>query len=72
MGSAIPVNPSGGLIGVGHPVGATGVRMLHDAARQVTGQAGDCQVEGARTVATLNIGGSLTTVSFVVAGPEEG
>jgi acetyl-CoA C-acetyltransferase len=64
---AIPVNPSGGLIGVGHPVGATGVRMLHDAARQVTGQAGDCQVEGARTFATLNIGGSLTTtVSFVV------
>ena len=64
---AIPVNPSGGLIGVGHPVGATGVRMLHDAARQVTGQAGDCQVEGARTVATLNIVGSLTTtVSFVV------
>jgi acetyl-CoA C-acetyltransferase len=64
---AIPVNPSGGLIGVGHPVGATGVRMLHDAARQVTGQAGDCQVAGARTFATLNIGGSLTTtVSFVV------
>jgi acetyl-CoA C-acetyltransferase len=65
---AIPVNPSGGLIGVGHPVGATGVRMLHDASRQVTGRAGDCQVEGARTFATLNIGGSLTTtVSFVVA-----
>jgi acetyl-CoA C-acetyltransferase len=64
---AIPVNPSGGLIGVGHPVGATGVRMLRDAARQVTGEAGDCQVDGARTVATLNIGGSLTTaVSFVV------
>ncbi len=64
---AIPVNPSGGLIGVGHPVGATGVRMLHDATRQVTGQAGDTQVDGARTVATLNIGGSLTTaVSFVV------
>jgi acetyl-CoA C-acetyltransferase len=42
-------------------------RMLHDAARQVTGQAGDCQVDGARTFATLNIGGSLTTtVSFVV------
>ena len=66
---AIPVNPSGGLIGVGHPVGATGVRMLHDAARQVTGRAGGCQVDGARTFATLNIGGSLTTaVSFVVTG----
>jgi acetyl-CoA C-acetyltransferase len=64
---AIPVNPSGGLIGVGHPVGASGVRMLRDAARQVTGQAGECQVPGARTFATLNIGGSLTTtVSFVV------
>jgi len=65
---AIPVNPSGGLIGVGHPVGASGVRMLRDAARQVTGQAGDTQVNGARTFATLNIGGSLTTtVSFVVS-----
>ena len=64
---AIPVNPSGGLIGVGHPVGASGVRMLRDAARQVTGQAGDTQITDARTFATLNIGGSLTTtVSFVV------
>ena len=64
---AIPVNPSGGLIGVGHPVGASGVRMLRDAARQVTGQAGGTQVGNARTFATLNIGGSLTTtVSFVV------
>lgn len=63
----LPVNPSGGLIGGGHPVGATGVRMLLDAARQVTGTAGDCQVPGARTAQTLNIGGSLTTVaSFVV------
>ena len=68
-GGGTPVNPSGGLIGVGHPVGATGVRMLHDAARQVTGRAGECQVEGASTFATLNIGGSLTTaVSFVLTG----
>ncbi len=44
---------------------------MSDAARQVTGQAGDCQVEGARTFATLNIGGSLTTmVSFVVIGED--
>ncbi len=62
-----PVNPSGGLIGGGHPVGATGVRMVVDAAKQVTGTAGDYQVEGARTFGTLNIGGSTTTtVSFVV------
>ncbi len=64
---SIPVNPSGGLIGGGHPVGATGVRMMLDCYRQVTDQAGECQVEGARTFATLNIGGSATTtVSFVV------
>ena len=63
----LPVNPSGGLIGGGHPVGATGVRMVVDAHRQVTGQAGEYQVDGARTFATLNIGGSTTTtVTFVV------
>jgi acetyl-CoA C-acetyltransferase len=63
----LPVNPSGGLIGLGHPVGATGVRMLLDAQKQVTGTAGAYQVDGARTVATLNVGGSCTTVvSFVV------
>lgn len=67
LGGRIPVNPSGGLIGVGHPVGATGIRMVLDAARQVTGRAGDNQVEGAKKVATLNIGGSATTiVSFIV------
>lgn len=62
-----PINPSGGLMGGGHPVGATGVRMLLDAAKQVGGRAGDYQVEGARRFATLNIGGSTTTtVCFVV------
>lgn len=66
-GGRIPVNPSGGLIGAGHPVGATGVRMLLDAFKQVTDQAGDYQVDGARRAQTLNIGGSATTtVSFVV------
>ena len=61
-GGRLPVNPSGGLIGLGHPVGATGVRMVLDAAHQVTGRAGECQVEGARRFATLNIVGSATTV----------
>ncbi|MCJ0764792.1 acetyl-CoA acetyltransferase [Variovorax terrae] len=67
-GGRCPVNMSGGLIGCGHPVGATGTRMLFDAARQVTNQAGDCQIEGAERIQTLNIGGSCATVvSFVVA-----
>lgn len=65
---ALPINPSGGLIGGGHPVGATGARMVFDAAKQVTGKAGDIQVEGATTFATLNIGGSLSTVASFVVG----
>jgi acetyl-CoA C-acetyltransferase len=63
----IPVNPGGGLIGGGHPVGATGVRMAVDALRQVTGTAGPTQVDGAHRFATLNIGGSTaTTCSLIV------
>jgi acetyl-CoA C-acetyltransferase len=66
-GGSIPVNPGGGLIGGGHPVGATGVRMLFDVAKQVSGTAGEPQVDGAQRAQTLNIGGSTaTTVSFVV------
>jgi acetyl-CoA C-acetyltransferase len=66
-GGRLPMNPSGGLIGGGHPVGASGVRMLLDAAKQVSGGAGDYQVDGATTFGTLNFGGSTaTTVSFVV------
>ncbi len=63
----IPMNPSGGLIGGGHPVGATGARMLLDATKQVSNGAGDYQVDGAERVATLNIGGSTaTTACFIV------
>ena len=66
----MPVNPSGGLIGGGHPVGATGARMLLDSYKQVTGQADGYQIDGAKRAATLNVGGSATTmVSFIVAGP---
>ena len=67
FGGKLPINPSGGLIGAGHPVGATGVRQLLDAQLQVTGNAGAYQVPNAKRFATLNIGGSGTTsVVFVV------
>jgi acetyl-CoA C-acetyltransferase len=67
MGGRLPINPSGGLIGAGHPVGATGTRQVLDAYKQLVAQAGDYQVDAARKVATLNIGGSGTTsVAFVV------
>jgi acetyl-CoA C-acetyltransferase len=72
IGGRLPINPSGGLIGGGHPVGASGVRMLVDAAKQVSGIAGDYQVENAKTFGTLNFGGSTaTTVSFVVTQAQD-
>ena len=68
MDGRLPINPSGGLIGAGHPVGATGCRQMLDAHRQVTGAAGSYQVEGAKRIATLNIGGSGTTSCVFVVG----
>lgn len=67
FGGRLPVNASGGLIGLGHPVGATGVRMMLDGWRQTSASAGDYQIEGAKNIATFNVGGSGTTsVSFVI------
>lgn len=65
-----PVNPSGGLIGCGHPVGASGARMLLDLYKQVTGKAGDYQVKNAKNGMMLNIGGSATTNYVFIVGLE--
>ena len=67
-GGDFPINPSGGLIGLGHPVGATGVRMLLDCAKQVEGTAGDYQIPGAENLITFNVGGSTTTCASFVVG----
>lgn len=65
-----PINPSGGLIGCGHPVGASGVRMFLDLFRQVTGKAGTYQVKNAKNAMMLNIGGSATTNYVFIVGRE--
>jgi acetyl-CoA C-acetyltransferase len=54
----LPVNPSGGLKAKGHPIGATGVSMHALAAMQLTGKAGDMQVNGARLGGIFNMGGT--------------
>ncbi len=64
----LPVNTSGGLMGDGHPVGATGVRQVVEAYRQLTGQAGKYQVDGARRVLTYNMGGTFTTNVVMIWG----
>lgn len=64
------INPSGGLIGCGHPVGASGARMLLDLYKQVSGTAGGYQVAGVKNAMMLNIGGSATTNYVFVVGKE--
>ena len=68
MDGDFPINASGGLIGLGHPVGATGIRMLLDCANQVTGRAGACQIKDAENMATFNLGGSTTTCVSLIVG----
>jgi len=53
----IPVNPSGGLLSKGHPVGATGAIQMHELVTQLRGEAGQRQVPGARIAAAENGGG---------------
>ena len=64
----IPVNAGGGLIGDGHPVGATGVRQVLEAYQQLTEQASARQIEGAKSFLTFNMGGSLTTSVAMIWG----
>ncbi len=64
----LAVNTSGGLMGDGHPVGATGVRQAVEVYRQLTGRAGKYQVEGARRALTYNMGGTFTTNVVMIWG----
>lgn len=73
----LPVNPDGGLKSFGHPIGASGLRMLFECWTQLRGEAGERQIrsvtEGGRTMAlTHNLGGQPgECVSFVsVVGSE--
>ena len=65
-----PINPSGGLIGCGHPVGASGARMFLDLYKQVTGTAGAYQIDNVKNGMMLNIGGSATTNYVFIVGKE--
>lgn len=58
----IPICTMGGLKARGHPVGATGVYQIAEAAQQLRGEAGDCQIRDARLAMAQNIGGSGATI----------
>jgi acetyl-CoA acyltransferase len=60
FGAGTVVNPSGGLLARGHPLGATGLCQVVELADQLRGRAGARQVEGARIGAAVNTGGIIS------------
>src|SRR5439155_200469 len=64
----IPVNPSGGLKGKGHPVGATGVSQIVESVFQLRGTAGERQVRDPEIGLTHNVGGSGATCVVTLLG----
>ncbi len=60
IGGKIPINPSGGLLAKGHPVGATGAAQVVEIVHQLRGEAGARQVEGAKVGMTHATGGGIS------------
>jgi len=70
----MPVNPDGGLKSFGHPIGASGLRMLFEAWLQLRGEAGKRQISNGKKLAlTHNLGGAPgACVSFIsIVGAEK-
>ncbi|MFY1699844.1 acetyl-CoA acetyltransferase [Solwaraspora sp. WMMA2101] len=66
LGGALPVNTDGGLKSFGHPIGATGLRMMFECFTQLRGEAGARQVPDARLALAQNLGGQPgSCVAFV-------
>ena len=66
----IPINPSGGVLS-SNPIGASGMLRFAEAALQVRGQAGDHQIDGARTALGHAYGGGAQFFSMWVVGSEK-
>jgi len=62
----IPTNTDGGLLAMGHPFGATGIRMIHETVLQLRHEAGPRQVKDARVgLAECSGAGDVTTVHIL-------
>lgn len=67
-GGKIVINPSGGLKGAGHPVGATGIKQIYEIVLQLRGKAGNRQVKNASYGLANNVGGSGATSVVTILG----
>lgn len=63
-----PINPDGGLKCFGHPVGATGIRMICELAKQVLGKAEGYQVKDAKAGFAHNLGGPQAIAGVAIVG----
>jgi acetyl-CoA C-acetyltransferase len=74
LNGKLPINTDGGLKCFGHPVGASGLRMMYEVYNQLRGKAGPRQVKNPRLGLAHNQGGApgAATVSIVIAGNEKG
>jgi len=68
LGGELPVNPSGGLKSFGHPIGATGVRMIYELVQQLRHQAGERQVATAEIGLAHNLGGPAAVSCVSILG----
>jgi acetyl-CoA acetyltransferase len=66
IGGKIPVNLSGGLKAKGHPIGATGTAQVYEIVRQLRGECGERQVEGAKVGMTDTLGGDGGTLCNII------
>lgn len=62
LGGTTPVNPSGGLLSRGHPLGATGLAQVAEVTWQLRGRAGRRQVDGARLGLVETMGGGVSGI----------
>jgi acetyl-CoA C-acetyltransferase len=62
----IPINPSGGIKSKGHPVGATGAAQVYEIVKQLRGECGPRQVEGAKIGMTDTMGGSFASLAHII------
>ena len=66
----LPVNTDGGLIGNGHPIGATGLAQVYEVVTQIRGEAGLRQIDNASIGMTQNIGGVGGTAAVTILGED--
>lgn len=68
IGGDVAVSPSGGLLAKGHPLGATGVAQIAEIFWQLRGEAGRCQVPGARVGLAHTVGGGVSKLEAGACG----